>query len=137
MACTEDSSGSSPRESASRGLPREERMRASSEVRAVLDRGETFVGRHMVLKVLCLSDETSGRRFAVIASKKVGGSVARSRAKRRLRELYRLHRNLLPQRGLRLVFISRYRVVNAPYALIENEFLYLLRKADVLMECRS
>jgi ribonuclease P protein component len=111
-------------------------MRSSAEIRRVLDQGDAFVGRFMVLKVLFLPDDRVARRFAVIASKKVGGSVERSRAKRRLRELYRLHRNRLRESGLRLVMISRYRLVKAPQPVVEKEFRYLLGKANILKEPR-
>ena len=69
-------------------LPRSARIRRSSEVRRVLSRGAKGVSEYLVAFV-------TGRgpsRLAVVASRRVGGAVARARARRRLRELYRRSR---------------------------------------------
>jgi ribonuclease P protein component len=49
------------------------------------------VGRYVVL--WSRAGEDAGCRLGVVASRKVGNSVARSRAKRRMREWFRLNRH--------------------------------------------
>ena len=50
-----------------------------------------MVGRYVV--VFALPSEGELCRFGITASRKVGGAVVRNRARRRVRELFRTHRN--------------------------------------------
>jgi ribonuclease P protein component len=68
-------------------------------------------------------------RFAVIASRRVGGAVQRNRAKRRLRELIRQ----LPLRGeVDLVIVARSRCVEASFAELGVELVELCTAMGVL-----
>jgi ribonuclease P protein component len=62
------------------------------------------------------------RRAAFIASRRLGPAVDRNRAKRRLRELFRLHQTALPER-CSLMLIARRAILNAPFAELEKRFL--------------
>lgn len=64
------------------------RLRRSPEIVAVLRRGRQRAGRLAVLHVRP-SEHEGPARIAVVASRKVGGAVARNRAKRLLRETAR------------------------------------------------
>jgi len=62
-------------------------------------------------------------RLGIIASRRVGNAIARNRAKRRLRELFRR----LPVRAeacppLDLVVIPRSGFVDAPFGILRTEF---------------
>jgi ribonuclease P protein component len=69
-------------------------------------------------------------RLGVITSSKVGGAVARNRARRLLREAFRLHRHELAQ-ALDLVLIARPSIDNKGFADVEKDFLTTLRKAGL------
>src|SRR5215470_16184203 len=70
-------------------------------------------------------------RLGVITSSKVGGAVARNRARRLLREAFRLHQHDLAQ-ALDLVLIARPSIANKGFAEVEKDFLTTLRKAGLL-----
>ncbi len=70
-------------------LPKREKLRKPAEFRRVYENGKRFEGRFMT--VFILPSETEFQRFGVTASKKaIGNAVARNRAKRLLRETFRL-----------------------------------------------
>lgn len=66
-------------------------------------------------------DEAVRPRFAVIASRRVGGAVSRNRCKRRLRELFRLHQHDLPPL-CDLVFIARRRLLASTWPEVLHAF---------------
>ena len=70
-------------------------------------------------------------RLGVVVSKKVGGSVVRSRAKRLLRETFRLHQYEFAQ-PLELVLVARPSIAARKFADVELDFLNTLRSAVLL-----
>jgi len=89
----------------------------------------------MVLKVLRAAN-VGGRRAGFVASRKVGGAVARNRAKRRLRELYRTHRSELPREGVWLMLIARAALVRGAQVEVDREFADLLRRGGLDTEVK-
>jgi ribonuclease P protein component len=75
----------------------------------------------------------SQSRLGVITSGKIGGAVARNRARRLLRESFRLHQHDLAQ-PLDLVLVARQSIAEKPFAEVEKDFLTTLRKARLLVE---
>ena len=69
--------------------------------------------------------------MGVITSGKIGGAVIRSRARRLLRESFRLHQTELNQ-PLDLVLVARPSIVGKRFADVERDFLTTLRKAGLL-----
>lgn len=77
-------------------LPKDERLRKPKEFRRVYAEGVRFKGRFMTAFVM--PSETSFQRIGITASKKaVGNAVHRNRAKRLLREAFRLSKIELDQ----------------------------------------
>ena len=72
-------------------------------------------------------------RLGVITSAKVGGAVARNRARRLMRESYRLHQYELAH-PLDLVLVARPSIAGKGFAEVEKDFLTSLRKAGLLRE---
>jgi ribonuclease P protein component len=67
----------------------------------------------------------------VITSGKIGNAVVRSRARRLLREVFRLHQHELKQ-SLDLVLIARQSLAGRKFAEVETDYLQTLRKARLL-----
>lgn len=63
-------------------------------------------------------------RLGVIASRRVGNAVARNRAKRRLRAVFRLGQNTLPA-DCDLVLVARKSTLTADFALLSARFAAL------------
>jgi len=70
-------------------------------------------------------------RLGVITSGKVGGAVVRNRARRLLREVFRLHRHQFSQ-PLDLVLVARPSIADKDFLEVEKDFLTMLRKTGLL-----
>ncbi len=70
-------------------------------------------------------------RLGVITAAKIGGAVVRNRARRLLRESFRLHQLELAE-SVDLVLVARPSIAGKSMAEVENDFLTTLRKAGLL-----
>ena len=62
---------------------------------------------------------------------KLGHAVVRNRVRRRLREIYRLNEDMLTS-GVDIVVVARVRAAHVPYRRLEQAFLKLCAKVDML-----
>ena len=87
-------------------------------------------GRKKVVDRTCtlffLPNPLGHKRLGIIASRKVGNAVARNRAKRKIREIFRRHKNLGEQ-DMDIVVISSSKLVRAPYATLEQKLTQTLQ----------
>ena len=67
-------------------------------------------------------------RLGVVTSKKIGNAVVRSRARRLMREGFRLHQRTLA-RPVDLVLVARPSIVGKKLADVENDLMRVLRQA--------
>ena len=74
---------------------------------------------------------SSRARLGVITARKIGNAVARSRARRLLRECFRLHQYELGQ-PVDLVLVARPSIAAKSFAEVEKDFLTTLRRARLL-----
>jgi ribonuclease P protein component len=70
-------------------------------------------------------------RLGVVTSRKIGGAVVRNRARRLLRESYRLHQHELAG-PVDLVLVARPSIAGKDFSAVEKDFLTTLRKAGLL-----
>lgn len=109
-------------------LPRRKFALARKGLREVLEKGHRHAGRHMVL---CVMRAGAERRFAVSASRRVGGAVERSRAKRLMREIIRRNAERVCG-GWRIVAIARAGIFSNTFIEKELEYIKLLDKCGAL-----
>lgn len=60
-------------------------------------------------------------RLGITAGKKIGGAVCRNRAKRRIRELFRITQDEF-KLGVDICIVARGRILNAPYEKLVKDF---------------
>ena len=85
----------------------------------IYKRGRSALTPFLVL--YCRPNNLGHNRLGVTVSTKLGGAVVPTRARRRLREVYRLAQPNLKQ-GYDLVLVARARSVNGPYVRLAAAF---------------
>ena len=96
--------------------------------RQVYQKGRSAVGSGMVL--YCRKNRLGHNRLGITASVKLGNAVRRNRARRRLREVYRLNSGALRQ-GYDIVLVARGRTGDMPWKELNRLFLRLCRKVEL------
>lgn len=93
-------------------------------------------GRSAVTPLLVLYCRPNGQdhnRLGVTVSTKLGGAVVRNRARRRLREVYRLAQPDMKQ-GYDIILVARGRAVGGPYQRLTGAFYKACGQLGLLKE---
>ena len=107
-------------------LRRGERLRERREIEQLFRRGGRIERPTFILLWLA----APGRRAAAFAtSRRLGSSVRRNRARRRLREAYRREKGVAPAQGVRLCFVARPEAAAAPFGRLTDDIRDALRQA--------
>ena len=104
-------------------------LKENYEFRRVYQRGSSAVSGAMV--VYCRKNKLGRNRLGITASTKIGGAVTRNRARRRLREVYRLAQGDLLQ-GFDIIAVARGRAVDGPYDRLTKAFYRACRELGLL-----
>ena len=100
-----------------------EHVRKRADFELIYKTGFKRSGRLMTM--FTMVREAGPARLGIAATRKMGASVERNRAKRLARELFRHHK---PEGAIDVVVIPRREMLDAPYARVEAEFCSLLTK---------
>ena len=115
-------------------MKRADTLKKNHEFRRLYQKGASAVGGGMVL--YCRKNRLGRNRLGITVSVKLGKAVVRNRARRRLREIYRLNQDKL-QSGWDIVLVARGRSVDGPYAAMNDSFLRQCGKLGLLREERT
>lgn len=106
-------------------------LKQNSQFRRLYHRGKSCVTRTMVMYIA--KNRFGENRLGITAGKKVGGAVQRNRAKRRIREGFRLFQCRLKQ-GYDFCIVARTYTVNAPYKKLAEDFETAARTLGVWID---
>jgi ribonuclease P protein component len=141
--CTEANRGGPMAGQAPRRLlfPRGARIKQGRDFRRVRQGGERLICGCLVANWSVLGSAVgeegqalpaqAATRLGVVTSGRIGGAVVRNRARRLLREAFRLHQDELA-RPVELVLVTRPSIAGKTFAAVERDFLTALRKARLL-----
>jgi ribonuclease P protein component len=107
-------------EAASRTFDKSRRLRRRAEFQRVFDGGLRIRGRFLTL--LLAPNEASTARLGIVASRKLGDAVRRNRAKRVIREIFRLNPQPGEARGVDIVVIPRVELFGATYTTLVEDY---------------
>jgi ribonuclease P protein component len=114
------------------GLPRSRRIKQGRDFARAKTEGNRLTQGCLILNWLVVAPGT-GCRVGVITSRRIGDAVRRSRARRLLREAFRLHQDRLLH-PVDVVLVARASIVGKTYAEVAQDFVAALRKARLLRE---
>ena len=106
-----------------------QRVRRRGDFQQVFDRGFRVSSRYFTL--LLAPGAGASARLGIVASRKLGDAVRRNRAKRLIREVFRLNQPLPGGAGVDLVVIPRRELFDARFTDIDGDFRAAWRRAAV------
>lgn len=107
-------------------------LKKNPHFKIALNKGQKWVTKSFVLVACPLSVIDSFQEindqigFGIIASKKVGNAIYRNKAKRRLREIIRLHLPPLGKRGYLYLFIARKEILTYDFAQLPKDLKWAI-----------
>ena len=107
---------------------KKEILRKNSDFSSIYKKGKSMGDRYVV--VFCKKNNLPYNRIAFLASKKVGNSVTRNRARRLMKESYRQIHNKFAI-GFDLIFIARKTIINTKCADVKKSIEAATKRAGI------
>jgi len=111
-------------------LGRPSRLRQNRDFARLRQQGERLAQGCLIANWSQLPDGASPK-LGVVTSRKIGSAVTRSRARRLLRESFRLHQHEFAQ-PVELVLVARPSIAGRGFAEVEKDFLAALNRAGLM-----
>ena len=113
------------------GLGPERRIKQGRDFLRIRSEGKRFTCGCLIANWALAAGLRS--RVGVITGRKMGNAVARARARRLLREAFRLHQGEL-RNAVDLVLVARPSIVGKEFQQVERDLLEAFRKGRILKE---
>ena len=104
-------------------------LRRKSDFSTIYNKGKSVGDRYVVL--FYRKNNLPYNRIAYLASKKVGNAVKRNRARRLMKESFRLKKMEIPT-GYDLIFIARNTITNRKCAEVKKSLASALKRTGVI-----
>jgi ribonuclease P protein component len=112
------------------GLKRDQRVKQGRDFARIKNKGRRLTRGCLIANWMELPAGLPPR-VGVITNKKLGNAVVRSRARRLLREAFRLHQRELKQ-PVDIVLVARASIVGKKLPQVEQDYLTVLRQGQLL-----
>ena len=106
-------------------------LKENYEFRRTYQKGVSAVSPVMVL--YCRKNRLGRNRLGLVSSTKLGHAVVRNRARRRLRELFRLSQNHMAQ-GWDVLLVARGRTARCPHSMLQRDYDRALAQLGLVQE---
>ena len=103
-------------------------MKSNEEFQHCYKKGKSYANAYFVM--LIVENGLDYSRLGISCSKKVGNSVVRHGISRKLREIFRLHKEI--KEGLDIILVVRQKVALASYSELEIAYLDLCSRHHIL-----
>jgi ribonuclease P protein component len=115
---------------APKGLPRTKRIKQGRDFARARAEGRRLVQGCLIMNWIALPPGSQSR-VGVITMRKLGHAPARSRARRLLREAFRLRQHCL-RTPADIVLVARHSIAGRTFSEVERDFLAALQRAGIL-----
>ena len=105
-------------------------LRRKKDFASLYKRGKSYASKYIV--VFCRKNNLEYNRVAFLASKKVGKSVKRNKARRHMKEVYKICRNNIVS-GYDIIFIARNNINDVEFLELRKTTIKLLQKMKLLV----
>ncbi|MEI6516461.1 MAG: ribonuclease P protein component [bacterium] len=112
-----------------RRLRRHQRLTSTADFEATYAQGKSCAARTLVMWLH--HGPGASLRLGVVASRVIGNAIKRARAKRRLREAWRLNRNRF-HGEVDVVLVARRSILTASWQDVNDDLIKLARKAKMI-----
>jgi len=114
------------------GLPRSRRIKQGRDFARAKTQGQRMTQGCLILNWVNLP-QGAPSRVGIITGRRIGQAVVRTRARRLLREVFRLNQARL-SRSVDVVLVARPSIVEKPFSIVAGDFIAALRKARLYRE---
>ena len=104
-------------------------LRKQADFDAIYKRGRSVGDKYVV--IFYLKNGLDHTRTGFLASKKVGNSVKRNRARRLMRESYRQIKDKIPQ-GYDIILIARNTITDRSFMEVDNSIVHAFRRTGLV-----
>ena len=111
------------------------RVRRRREFQHVFDLALRTRGQYLTVLIAPNASDTA--RLGIVASRKLGDAVRRNRAKRLIREIFRLTPSVPGRPGVDVVVIPRRELFDAAYSSLESDFRAALTRCVARLPVRA
>ena len=117
------------------GLPRTRRIKQGRDFARARTQGRRLTQGCLVLNWVAMPDGNASR-VGVITGRRIGEAVVRTRARRLLREAFRLYQLHLSQ-PVDVGLVARQSIVGKPFGDVAGDYVAALKKARLYRECSN